>query len=81
MADAVSPHAWRSKKSSHSSVTNLHLPGELADVLAAMAEAQNAQSHRIIDLERRLADLEPIRGALGEWLKDLEQIRSRKGAA
>ena len=70
---------WRRRKSSHS--TSLHLPGEVADVLAAMAEAQNAQSHRIIDIERRLAELEPIRGALGEWLKDLEQIRSRKGAA
>lgn len=82
MAETVTPHAWRSRRSTHSSTstTEQHLPPEVADAILALAETVNAQAIRLHDLEQRTTEVEAMRQAMLSWLDDVRAIKSR-GAA
>ena len=80
MAETVTPHAWRSGRSTHLGVTTAHLPPEVADAILALAETLNGQALKIHALEIRLSEVETMRAAMLAWLEDVRAIKSR-GAA
>lgn len=77
MADAVTPRDWRKKRSINSSTSHLHLPGELADILAEMAQQIASQNVRMVQRENEIASLRGELKALTNALAEGLEIKGR----